>query len=82
MKTAVYIENNTLQLVLTPEDQFESGILASFKDQQTSTEILKGSFYKTQGGWTRNGLQPYEPAWPADGTDLSLILRIEKQENQ
>jgi hypothetical protein len=68
MKSAIYIEDGVVQLVLTPTDDFEKNALTTFKEKRLSAQIFDGSFYKCQGGWNRHG-----------GDDSSLILRIEKE---
>lgn len=64
MKTAIYIEDGVVQLVLTPENEFERNALKSIQDKPTDTSIKAGSFYHCQGGWTRHGPD-----------DQSLIIR-------
>lgn len=64
MKTAIYIEDGVVQLVLTPENHFERNALGSFEGKSTATEITAGSFYECQGGWTRHR-----------DVDRSLIIR-------
>jgi hypothetical protein len=68
MKTAIYIEDGAVQLVITPESDFEKNALKAFEDKPTSTRIHHGSFYHCQGGWARHGRSE---------EDRSLILRTE-----
>lgn len=68
MKSAIYIEDGVVQLVLTPTSEFETNALTTFKQEKLSAHIFDGSFYKCQGGWNRHGYD-----------DSSLILRIEKE---
>lgn len=63
MKTAIYIEDGVTQLVLTPENEWEKSVVAKITGNETT--ILRGSFYKCQGGWNRQG-----------GDDESLIIRV------
>lgn len=79
MKTAIYIEDGVVQLVLTPESDFEKNALNSFEEKSTETRIFSGSFYDCRGGWTRqqdyfssNVISGYE----RDRNDRSLILRV------
>jgi hypothetical protein len=65
MKTAIYIENGLTQLVLTPETDFEKGIIGKIEKGAQKVNIYTGSFYNCQGGWTRHGRE----------TD-SLILKM------
>lgn len=53
MKTAIYIEDGVVQLVLTPESDFEKNVLKEFKNKDLKTEIFSGTFYDCRGGWVR-----------------------------
>jgi len=64
MKTAIYIENGVVQLVLTPENEFERNALETIRDKPTDTSIKSGAFYHCQGGWDCHGSE-----------DRSLIIR-------
>jgi len=70
MKTAIYIEDGVVQLVLTPEEEFEKNAFHTFREKRLSAKIYDGSFYKCNGGWNRHGPD-----------DISLILRIEQEQN-
>lgn len=74
MKTAIYIEDGIIQLVLTPEGDFEKNALRSFQDKPTETEIFHGEFYDCRGGWTRQ--KAHYPQGISNHTDNSLIMRI------
>lgn len=52
MKTALYIEDGVVQIVLTPEKDAEKGILAILQGELQAT-AYRGSFYSCQGGWVR-----------------------------
>ena len=54
MKTAIYMEDGVLQLVLTPESDFEKKALANFEPGEVRIE--NGSFYECQGGYHRQGM--------------------------
>ncbi len=69
MKSAIYIEDGVVQLVLTPQNDFEKNALGSFEDKDLSLEIHRGAFYYCQGGWHRQG---------GDAEERSLILRAEE----
>ena len=71
MKTAIYVEDGAVQLVLTPEDKFENDALKMFSDKPTTTAIKNGQFYSCQGGWTR--WRDYPENYQ------SLIMRIQEQ---
>jgi len=53
MKTAIYMEDGVLQLVLTPTNEFEKKALANFEPGEARVE--NGSFYECQGGFHRQG---------------------------
>ena len=78
MKTAIYIEDGTIQLVLTPDNDFEKNALRSFEKGTLEAKVFVGSFYDCRGGWVRQagfynqGL--YSPI--GDTEDRSLILRM------
>lgn len=80
MKTAIYIEDGVVQLVLTPESKFEKNALSSFREKPLEAVMFAGSFYDCRGGWIRQsryyptgmGIQEHE--------DASLILRINEQQ--
>lgn len=69
MKTAIYIEDGVVQLVLTPQNEFEKNVLGSFEDKSTATQVMAGSFYNCGGGWVRHR-----------DADRSLIIRTVKVE--
>lgn len=74
MKTAIYIEDGTVQLVITPESEFEKSALRSFEDRPTEAKIFAGSFYDCRGGWVRQS-RHYMSMGGGDSNDRSLILR-------
>ncbi len=78
MKTAIYIEDGVVQLVITPESDFEKNALKSFnKDGEVDAKIFSGSFYDCRGGWVRQKgyFEPTPSGYrDADNNDKSLIL--------
>jgi hypothetical protein len=54
MKIALYIEEGFEQIVLTPETETETLILAKLDDETRSISIMSGSFFECRGGWMRN----------------------------
>lgn len=72
MKTAIYIEDGAVQLVITPETEFEKNALRSFESKPMDAKIFAGSFYDCRGGWTRQKAF-YQSS---DSTDRSLIIRM------
>lgn len=79
MKTAIYIEDGVVQLVLTPEGEFEKNALSTFENKSISSFIYTGSFYDCRGGWVR--MRDHKPAGDytyqnLDTEDRSLIIRM------
>ena len=72
MKTAIYIEDGTAQLVITPESDGEKNAIGMFAEGPVDARMFRGTFYDCRGGWVK---QSYNP--PLDGStnrDCSLIL--------
>jgi len=79
MKTAIYIEDGTVQLVITPESDFEKDALQSFENKPMQAKMFHGSFYDCRGGWVRQSqYNAHMSDLSADKEDRSLILRMEK----
>jgi hypothetical protein len=72
MKTAIYIEDGRLQVVITPESEFDKKALSTLENRPLEAQIFSGSFYDCRGGWVR------QSAYQANysGGDRSLIVRI------
>lgn len=85
MKTAIYIEDGMVQLVITPETEFEKNALSSFEAKPLEAKIFVGSFYDCRGGWVRQQLQ--RPSGDCahnrpDTEDRSLILRVATEDEK
>lgn len=81
MKTAIYIEDGTIQLVITPESEFEKSAMSSFTGKELDAKIFSGSFYDCRGGWIRqNGYFNGGMYGSSDNNDKSLILRVKTGE--
>ena len=83
MKTAIYIEDGIVQLVITPETEFEKNSISTFKDKPLEAKIFAGSFYDCRGGWIRQ--QDYSPRnyiGGRDNEDKSLIITIKDEQAQ
>ena len=78
MKTAIYIEDGTVQLVITPESDFEKNALSQFTGKELSAKLFSGSFYDCRGGWVRQS-KHYPQHWQGDSHDQSLMLRIDER---
>lgn len=80
MKIALYIEDGLEQIVLTPESDTESSILAKIHDGSRQIELKRGSFYACQGGWTRHATQNftsgmYSERESRDDQSTMIVLR-------
>lgn len=73
MKTAIYIEDGIVQLVITPETEFEKSALSSMNGE-IDAEIFRGQFYDCRGGWTRQK-EVYQSIHGENTSDNSLIIR-------
>ena len=71
MKTAIYIDNGRMQVVLTPETEFEKNLTKTIADAKASLEIMEGEFYECQGGWTRHSAYQTQ--------ERSLIIVLDRQ---
>jgi hypothetical protein len=81
VKTAIYIQDGDVQLVITPENQWEKNALNSFGDKVDAT-VMRGSFYACAGGWIRQTSCYGDSINDRPGTDedRSLILRAKKDQ--
>ena len=77
MKTAIYIEDGVVQLVITPESEFEKSALRSFEEKPMDAKVFAGTFYDCRGGWVRQaGYFGGGMFQGSDNNDRSLILRM------
>lgn len=74
MKTAIYIEDGTVQLVITPESEFEKNALSTFRDKPLEAKIFAGSFYDCRGGWVMQSSFYPSDMYRRNHQDQSLIL--------
>jgi len=83
MKTAIYIEDGVVQLVITPESDFEKNAIKMFQEKPLETKIFEGSFYDCRGGWTRQA-EYYQPMHfeRENDKDKSLIIRLQEEETK
>lgn len=54
MKTTIVIEDTRVQVVLTPETDWESKAINILQGKQMQTEIFKGNFSECVGGYMRD----------------------------
>lgn len=76
MKTAIYIEDGVVQLVITPENDFEKNALRSFEANPMEAKIFSGSFYDCRGGWIRQTSHYQSMSGVENSNDRSLIVRM------
>ena len=75
MKTAIYIEDGVVQLVITPTTDFEKNALGTFKDTEIDAKIFSGSFYDCRGGWVRQSRYIGQSLYSfGDANEQSVIL--------
>lgn len=81
MKTAIYIEDGVVQLVLTPENKFEENAITTMigKDGNITAKIFDGSFYDCRGGWISqsNYYRPNLCDYSGSAKDKSIIIRVD-----
>ena len=74
MKTAIYIEDGVVQLVITPESKFEKNALSTFQDKPMEAKMFAGSFYDCRGGWVRQQAYYQSDLYGDSRHDQSLII--------
>ena len=80
MKTAIYIEDGLLQLVLTPQSETDRKVLDTLEGAGEELQTYRGEFYACQGGWTRQR-ETYESGMGYTiprSRDDSLIFVVKK----
>lgn len=75
MITAIYIKDGRTQLVLTPESEFEKGIVDKVDKGEHEVKIYTGSFYDCKAGYTRRSVIH-------SGYDESLIIVMDIKEEE
>ena len=76
MITAIFIQDGVMQLVLTPETDYEKSTLKTLGEGSHECQMFNGTFYGCAGGWYRQSRSyggSYEPR-----EDASLIIRVDK----
>lgn len=72
MKVALYIEDGTEQIVLTPESAVERMVLKKIEDSGRKMNTYWGQFYDCHGGWVRES--------GCFDEKNSLIIRFEEKD--
>jgi hypothetical protein len=78
LRTAIYIEDGVIQLVLTPDNDWEKKALDSFAEKPVNAQIYHGAFYDCRGGWTRQTTHYESFGGYSRNEDRSLILRVDQ----
>lgn len=68
MKTTLLQQDGNMQLVLTPETDFEREVVEKYGKNFNRVQFFKGNFLDCQGGWTRGY-----------SSEDSLMLRIKDE---
>lgn len=80
MKTAIYIEDGVVQLVITPQTEFEKNALSGFAAKPLAVKIFEGTFYDCRGGWVRQTAHYDACTYGRNDSDRSIILQVRKDE--
>jgi len=76
MKTAIYIEDGIVQLVITPESEFEKNALSSFEQKELDARVFSGTFYDCRGGWIRQSEYYGSHMIHDESRDKSMIITL------
>ena len=79
MKTAIYIEDGVVQLVLTPESRHEKNCMELMKDKKATVKLFDGSFYDCRGGWIRQS-QHFPHAHDSEPQSIIIMIEDERKE--
>lgn len=74
MKIALWMQDGIEQIVLTPETDTETWILAKMHDGTREVSLKRGSFYECQGGWVRQLL--------GDSSTIVVLRPVEASQGQ
>ena len=81
MKSAIYIEDGLVQVVLTPETAGEK-LALNLIGEKGVARLYRGQFYDCRGGWTRHAERPqFQSQFSAvQNVDESLIVVVRQAE--
>ena len=82
MKTAIYVEDGVVQLVITPQTEFEKNALSGFADKPLEVKIFEGTFYDCRGGWVRQTEHYESRMYGNNDADKSIILQVRSGDSQ
>ncbi len=79
MKTAIYVEDGKVQVVITPENVFERQVLLMLNGTHgpavdLDAKIFRGQFYDCRGGWVRQRDVPISSI--QSDSEMSLIVSV------
>ena len=79
MRLALYVEDETTQVVITPESDWEKAALSKIPEDG-SYHLHRGSFYHCRGGWVRQESGYFDGMCSsgAPRDDASLIFVMSK----
>lgn len=74
MKTALYMEDGLVQVVITPETDMEKRLLDLLHEGPAQFELKRGAFYECRGGWMRHkALPPYGHQTESDQSTMFVV---------
>jgi hypothetical protein len=74
MRISTFMKENRIQIVLTPESEYEQKTLEYLHDAKWVSSIYKGQFTDVRGGWTM-----YSPEGYRGKDNDSTIIVIDKK---
>ena len=80
VKIALYVEDGLEQIVLTPDNECEAGILGKIHDSERELTIKRGEFYGCRGGWTR-WAEPRH-SYYGSGNDESTMIVLRRKDGR
>ena len=79
MKLALYVEDQTTQVVITPESDWEKSALSKIPEDG-SYRLHRGKFYRCRGGWTMKDSGYHDGLYDSGDAkdDASLIFVMDE----
>src|SRR5262245_63024188 len=81
MKIALYVEDGLEQIVLTPENETENGIIGKMHDDSRELSVYRGEFYGCRGGWVRWQLSSHS-IYGTKENDKSTIIVLRRKKGE
>ena len=79
MKTALFFDEQTAQLVLTADTEWEKTMLKMLHTNYPDISFV-GEFYDCNGGWVRMKKTYPQNYWESDRAVDSLMIRMPRKE--